>query len=295
MGLDYDTVRRANPRIVFCGTYGFASKGPYRDRAAYDDLIQAASGIATLSARLGEEPRYLPTLTADKTTALAVVYAVIAALFHRERTGEGQELEVPMFETLVSYVMAEHLFGAAFEPRLGSAGYSRLLTKHRRPYKTKDGYVALLPYLDEQWRSFCKLAGRPELVENERFRTLASRLAHIDEVCAEVGEIAATRTTAEWLELLGDEVPAMTVSTLEELLGDPQLEASGFWQHLDHPSEGRMRVPGIPTTFSASPGSVRRLAPRLGEHSLEVLREAGLDKEEIESLLASGVTRTPGL
>ncbi len=294
LGLDYDAVRKLNPRIVFCGTYGYARKGPYRDRAAYDDLIQAACGLATLAERLGDEPRYLPTLAADKTAGLAVVYSVIAALFHRERTGEGQELEVPMFETLVSYVMAEHLFGGVFEPGLGSAGYSRLLTRNRRPFKTKDGYIALLPYLDEQWTSFCTLAGRAELAEDARFSSLASRLAHIDEVYREVGEIAATKSTAEWLELLGDRVPAMTVCALEDLFSDPQLEASGFWQFLDHPSEGRMRVPGVPTRFAASPGSVRRLAPRLGEHSLEVLREAGLSQPEIESLLASGATRTPG-
>jgi crotonobetainyl-CoA:carnitine CoA-transferase CaiB-like acyl-CoA transferase len=294
LGLDYPALREANPRIIFCGTYGYSRRGPYRDRAAYDDLIQSASGIAMLFSRLGEEPRYLPTLIADKTAGLAVVYSVTAALYHREKTGQGQELEVPMFETLVSYVMAEHLFGWAFEPALGQAGYTRLLSKNRRPFRTKDGYIALLPYLDEQWTSFCTLAGRPELSEDVRFSSLASRLANIDEVYREVGEIALAKTTAEWLELLGDRVPAMIVNSLEQLLDDPQLESSGFWQAFDHPTEGRMRLPGIPTGFSASPGSIRRLPPRLGEHSLEVLREAGLDANEIEAMLATGATKTAG-
>ena len=254
LGLDYPALRRVNPRIVFCGTYGYARRGPYRDRAAYDDSIQSAAGIAMLFAKLGEEPRYLPTIVADKTTGLAVVYAVIAALFHRERTGEGQEVEVPMFETLVSYVMAEHLFGHAFEPPQGPAGYTRLLSRNRRPFRTRDGYIALLPYLNEHWQVFCTLAGRQDLVEDPRFADLAARLENIDEVYREVGEIALTRSSAEWLEVLGNRVPVMIVNTLEDLMADPQLESSGFWQAFDHPSEGRLRLAGIPTGFSRTPG-----------------------------------------
>ncbi len=292
LGLDYAAVRQVNPRIVFCGTYGYAKQGPYRDRAAYDDSIQSAAGLAMLPARMGEQPRYLPTIVADKTTGLSVVYAVIAALFHRERTGEGQEIEVPMFETLVSFVMAEHLYGAAFEPPLGAAGYTRLLSPNRRPFETKDGYIALLPYLNEHWQVFCALAGRQDLVDDARFASLASRLANIDEVYREVGEIARTRTTAEWLELLGNRVPVMTVNTLEDLLVDPQLESTGFWRAFEHETEGPLRLPGVPTSFSRTPGSIRRLPPRLGEHSLEVLREAGLSQAEIDAMLASGATKT---
>jgi crotonobetainyl-CoA:carnitine CoA-transferase CaiB-like acyl-CoA transferase len=292
LGLDYEALRAVNRRLVFCGTYGYARAGPYRDRAAYDDSIQSASAIATLPARMGEEPRYLPTIVADKTTALAVVYAVVAALFHRERTGEGQEVEVPMFETLVSYVMAEHLFGSVFDPAEGPAGYTRLLSRNRRPFKTKDGYVALLPYLNEHWQAFCALAGRQDLVEDARFASLAARLENIDEVYREVGEIALTRTTAEWLALLGDRVPVMIVNTLEDLLDDEQLTSTGFWSFPEHPTEGRLRMPGVPTRFSQTPGSVRRLPPRLGEHSLDVLREAGFLPAEIEAMLASGATRT---
>ncbi len=294
LGLDYDAVRRVNPTIVFCGTYGYSRRGPYRDRAAYDDSIQAASGIAMLPTMIGEDPRYLPTIVADKTTALAVVGAVVAALFHRERHGEGQEIEVPMYETLVSYVMAEHLFGRVFEPAEGTVGYTRLLSPHRRPYRTKDGYLAVLPYLNEHWRSFCEVAGRPELGADPRFATLSLRLAHIDDVYAETGRILEQRTTAEWLDILGrTNVPTMIVNSLDDLLADEHLVATGFWQQFEHPTEGRLNMPGIPMSFSVSPGDVRRLPPRLGEHSREVLREAGLDDDAIAAMLQSGATREP--
>jgi crotonobetainyl-CoA:carnitine CoA-transferase CaiB-like acyl-CoA transferase len=294
LGLAYETVREVNPGIIYCATYGYREDGPYSDRSAYDDSIQSASGVAMLSARMGGEPRYLPVIVADKTTAMAVAYSVTAALFHRERSGEGQAIEVPMFETMVNYVMAEHLYGMTFDPPEGEAGYTRLLSQHRRPYRTKDGYIAILPYLNNHWEIFCRAAGRPELLEDARFKDLASRLANIDEVYSEVSKMVATRTTAEWLEVLGDTpVPTMIVNTLEDLLEDPHLKATGFWQSFDHPSEGRIRLPDIPTRFSESPGAIRRLPPRLGEHSVEVLREAGLGDREIEDMMASGATLAP--
>jgi len=243
LGIDYETIKQINPKIVFCGTYGYSKAGPYGDKPAYDDSIQSASGVAMLQAMMGGEPSYLPTIVADKTTAMAVVYAVTAALFHRERSGVGQEIEVPMYETLVSYVMAEHLFGQAFEPAEGPPGYTRLLSKNRRPFKTKDGYLAILPYLNNHWQAFCELSGHPELAEEERFKTLSSRLTHIDEVYGEVGRIVATRSTAEWLEILAPSVvPTMIVNSLEDLLEDPHLEATGFWQFAADPTEGKLRM-----------------------------------------------------
>ncbi len=294
LGLDYDEVRKVNPRIIYCATYGYRADGPYSDRSAYDDSIQSASGIAMLRTRMGAEPAYLPVIVADKTTAMAVAYAVIAALYHRERTGEGQAIEVPMYETMVNWVMAEHLYGLAFEPPEGEAGYTRLLSPNRRPYKTKDGYIAILPYLNNHWEIFCRAAGRPELIDDERFKDLASRLRNIDEVYAEVGRMVATKTTGEWLEILGaTSVPVMIVNTLEDLLNDPHLVATNFWKLFDHPTEGRIRLPDIPTRFSATPGSIRRMAPRLGEHSVEVLLEAGLSEDEIAAMIASHVTAVP--
>lgn len=291
LGLDYAAMKVRNPKIIFCGTYGYSRKGPYADRAAYDDSIQSASGIAMLATKMGEEPRYLPTIIADKTTGLAVVYSVMAALFHRERSGVGQEIEVPMYETLISYVMAEHLFGYAFDPPRGEMGYTRLLSKHRRPYRTSDGYIAILPYLNDHWKTFCEAAGRPDFVTDPRFTTLGERLKNIDAVYSETAAIVARRTTAEWFEILGrTNVPVMIVNSIEDLITDEHLVATGFWKEMDHPTEGRLRLPGIPVTFSETPGDIRRHPPRLGEHSAEVLREAGYTTSEVAAMIASGAT-----
>ena len=292
LGLGYQAVRAAHPGIVYCGTYGYGREGPYRDRPAYDDLIQAASGLAMLQGGALGEPRFVPTILADKTTALAVVAAVSAALFHRERTGEGQEIEVPMFETLVSFVMAEHLWGGTFEPAAGPLGYSRLLSAERRPLRTADGYLAVLPYLDQHWRAFCEVAARPEWLADERFTSLPRRLEHIDDLYRLLSGLMVSRPTSEWLDTLGPAgVPAMSLSRLEDLLDDPHLRATGFWRLDDHPTEGRVRVSAPPTRFSATPADVRRLAPRLGEHTREVLAESGFGEGEIDGLIAKGAAR----
>jgi crotonobetainyl-CoA:carnitine CoA-transferase CaiB-like acyl-CoA transferase len=291
LGLDYAALRARNSRIIFCGTYGYSRKGPYADRAAYDDSIQSASGLAMLATKMGEEPRYLPTIIADKTTGLAVVSSVLAALFHRARTGVGQEIEVPMYETLISYIMAEHLFGFAFDPPRGEMGYTRLLSNHRRPYKTRDGYIAILPYLNDHWKTFCEAAGHPELVSDPRFVTLSERLENIDAVYAETGAIVALKTTGEWFAILGGtNVPVMIVNSIEDLITDEHLVQTGFWKPMDHPTEGRLRLPGVPVTFSETPGGIRRHPPRLGEHSIEILREAGYGDAEIEVMIGSGAT-----
>jgi len=289
LGLDYADLRQVNPRIIYCGAYGYSKKGPYGRLGALDDSIQAASGIAMLNDAVLGEPRYLPTVVADKTTAITVVYGVLAALFHRERTGEGQELEVPMFETMVNWVMAEHLWGMTFDPPKGKPGYTRLMSKDRKPYKTKDGYIAVLPYLDAHWVKFCGVTGHPELVDDERFKTLADRVRNIDATNQTTAKIMATRTTAEWLEVLANSgIPHIVVNTLEGLAEDPHLNATGFWKSYDHPTEGRLRMPSFPINFSATPASIRTPAPRLGEHTEEVLREAGLDHATIEALEKSG-------
>lgn len=290
LGLEYDEVRQINPRIVFCGAYGYSRRGPNGDRPAYDDSIQAASGLAMLSAMVDGEPRYVPTIVADKTTALAVVGAVLAALFRRERTGQGQQVEVPMFETMVSYLMAEHHFGQVFDPPLGQAGYPRVLSRDRRPFKTSDGYLAVLPYLDEHWKAFCTVAGRGDLLENPRYATLASRSAHIDEVYGEVARVIATRSTTEWLVALDAAgVPATALKSLDDVLRDDHLEATRFWQRVSDNQGMQLRLPGIPTAFSETPGSIRRLPPRLGEHSVEVLLEAGMAEATIRDLLETRV------
>lgn len=292
LGLQYDVFAAINPQLVYCATYGFRKAGPYANKPAYDDIIQAACGTTDLQKVVANEPRYLPTIVADKTTSMAVVQAILAGLFARERQGRGQAIEVPMFETLVSFVMVEHLYGEAFVPAIGKTGYERLLNKNRRPYKTKDGYLAVLPYTDDNWKAFFTLAGRQDLLEDSRFKTLGSRLANIEELYGILEEIVTTRTSAEWQEVLDEaNIPVMVVNSPDDLLHNPQLTASDFWKYVDHPTEGRLRMTDQPLGFSHTPCTVRRLQPRLGEHSVEVLQEAGYSRSDIDALIAQGVTR----
>ena len=292
LGLNYDDVKAVNPEIIYCGAYGYAKDGPYGSKGALDDSIQSVAGVAMLTQMVLGEPRYLPTVIADKTTALGVVYAVTAALFHRERTGVGQEIEVPMFESMVYYVMAEHLWGMTFEPPIGTAGYKRLMSYHRKPYKTKDGYIAILPYLDNHWKSFCEVSGRTDLLEDKRFTTLSDRVQNIDDTYEETAKTMATRTTNEWLDIFDKtSVPINVVNTLDGLIDDPHLNAVNFWEIVDHPTEGRIRMTRFPVNFSATPADVRRLPPRLGENSIEILREANLSQAEIDAMLESGATK----
>jgi crotonobetainyl-CoA:carnitine CoA-transferase CaiB-like acyl-CoA transferase len=296
LGLDYAALKAVNPMLIYCGSYGYAKRGPYGSKGALDDSIQSIAGVAMLNKLVLGEPRYLPTIIADKTTAITVVYGVLAALFARERNGHGQELEVPMFETMVSYVMAEHLWGMAFEPPLGPPGYVRLMSIHRRPYKTKDGYVAILPYMNAHWDAFCDVTGRPELKDDPRFRTMGDRTRNIDDTYDITAQIMETRTTQEWLDLFAPtSVPINRVNTLEDLATDPHLEATGFWKTVDHPTEGQLRTTAFPVNFSGTPADVtRRHAPRLGENTREVLEELGYASERIESLLASGAALAAG-
>ncbi len=289
--LEYNDIKSVNENIIYCGTYGYSKDGPYGEKGALDDSIQAASGIAALNELVLGEPRYLPTVVADKTTAITVVYSILAALFHRERAGSGQEIEVPMFETMVSFVMAEHIWGEIFEPPLGKAGYTRLMSHHRKPYKTKDGYIAVLPYMNNHWKTFCEKAERQDLIEDDRFKNLSSRVENIDDTYSETGKILATKTTQEWLDIFTDtKVPVIVVNSLDDLFTDPHLEAVGFWQDFDHPTEGKLKMPGFPVKFSETPATIRKHAPNFGEHSLEILAEAGIDEETIKQMIESKAT-----
>ena len=289
--LEYNDIKSVNENIIYCGTYGYSKDGPYGEKGALDDSIQAASGIAGLNELVLGEPRYLPTVVADKTTAITVVYSILAALFHRERTGHGQAVEVPMFETMVSFVMAEHIWGEVFEPPLGKAGYTRLMSHHRKPYKTKDGYIAVLPYMNNHWKTFCEKAGRQDLIDDDRFKNLSSRVENIDDTYAETGKILSTKTTQEWLDIFADtKVPVIVVNSLDDLFTDPHLEAVGFWQDFDHPTEGKLKMPGFPAKFSETPATIRKHAPNFGEHSIEILAEAGFDEETINEMIESKAT-----
>lgn len=294
LGLDYPALHAVNPRLVYANLYGFGREGPYRDYPAYDDIVQAASGLVDLQARLSEgRPTYLGTVVADKVAGLTGTYAILAALFARTRTGEGQEVEVPMFETLVSFTMIEHLCGALFDPPQGPPEYPRVTATARRPYATKDGFIGVMIYNDKHWRSFFHALGDPEWTRDPMFASMRSRTENIGTVLTKIAEVMRERTTDEWLALLrAAEVPAMAIATPADLLHDSHLEATGFWNERE--SEfGRLRFPGIPTRFSATPGAIGDPGPALGADSRAILAEAGLAPAAIDALLASGAARAP--
>ena len=291
LGLEYEKFAARQPDLIYCAAYGFRREGPLADKPAYDDIIQAASGLADLQAVISDQPRFVPTIMADKTTAYNVAVAILAALLRRARGGRGQAIEVPMFETMVDFVMVEHLYGACFDPPLGAMGYSRILNEERKPFATLDGYLAVLPYTNENWRAFFRIAGREELAADPSFASFESRVGEAPKVYATLAQIVATRTSAQWQrELDAAGIPVMMVNTKESLLDNEQLDASGFWHMVEHPTEGRLRMTDPPIRFSDSPSSLRRLAPRLGEHSAEILAEAGYSATEVEEMMAAAIS-----
>ncbi len=290
LGLGYDALAAHNPRLVYAALVGYDQAGPYAARPAYDDLIQGGSTLAWLMAQAGDgTPRYVPTALADRLVGATAVGAIVAALLERERSGRGQRVEVPMYETMVAFVLSDHLGGLTYEPPLDGGGYARQLSPERRPYRTSDGHVCALVYTDAQWQRFARAIGRDELLADARYATYAGRSRHVDVVYAELARIFATRSTREWLALLdAADVPAMPLHDLTSVLDDPQLAASGFFGSVEHPSEGRVRSMRPPPAYSRTPAQPQRLAPRLGEHSREVLAEAGYSDAEIDSLVAAG-------
>jgi crotonobetainyl-CoA:carnitine CoA-transferase CaiB-like acyl-CoA transferase len=287
LGFAYDRLRAVNPRLVYCSAHGYGQDGPLADRPAFDDIIQGASGFVALEQATGGDARFVPTLVGDKTVGLTMVYAVLAALLQRERTGEGQAVEVPMLETMTAFVMAEHMGGLTFDPPLGPPGYSRMLTPDRRPHRTSDGHICILPYSDRHWRDFFRVAGRPELADDPRLADAQTRSRHVAELYALIADCVRGNTTAHWLaRLKSADIPCGPVNALAELPEDEQLAAIGFFPISDHPSEGRIRTVRPPVHFGAADCALRHPAPRLGQHSRQILREAGLAETEIEDLIA---------
>lgn len=278
LGLDYEGVKAINPSIVYVHCAGFGADGPYGQRQAYDDLIQAASGFAHLNTlRDGSAPAYAPSLVADKTVGLFATYATIAALFHRERSGQGQFVSVPMLEAFTFFNMVENLYGETFLPGNGKVAYTRSINANRKPYATKDGYIALVPYSDDQWEKFFELGGKPGIFEDARFSTYAARTENIGALYALIEDVSATKTTEDWLELLDKaQIPAMRFNKMIDVLSDPHLEAVGFFETRTHPDAGQYRSMKHPVTFSETPASVRLDPPRLGADTQTVLASLGL-------------------
>src|SRR5437667_6121305 len=293
--LSYEEVRAANAKIIYVGCFGYSQRGPYDAQAAYDDLIPGAAGIPALLKMQGAEaPRYAPIIVADRSVGQQVASAVSAALYYREKTGKGQRVDVPMFEHLLQIVLGEHLGGYTFEPQVGEPGYARMLAPDRRPYQSKDGYVCALIYNDKQWKAFFQVIGRPEMFSAKEYATLEARSRNYAGAYAFVADEMKQRSTAEWLEALeGADIPVQRMNSLADIVADPHLTATGFFRTVEHPSEGAIRSMAVPSEWSDSAPEYRRHAPRLGEHTREVLREAGYTKDKIERLISSGAAGEP--
>jgi crotonobetainyl-CoA:carnitine CoA-transferase CaiB-like acyl-CoA transferase len=269
LGFGYEAVAALNPSVVYTNCYGYGRRGPDADRTAYDDTIQAEAGVPFVQEQLTGEASYVGTIMADKVGGLTAVYATMMALFHRERTGEGQEVEVSMFETMASFMLVEHANGSLYDPPIGSAVYPRAVAPNRKPYRTKDGHISALVYNDKQWSAFVG-AVKPDWA-GEHFATLEQRARQIDRVYGLLGKTFLERTTQEWLDLLRSlDVPCAPVRSLDELFDNEHLNAVGFFETVDGP-DGPVRFPGPPTWFSRTPGKVAGPAPRLGQHTAEIL------------------------
>ena len=291
LGFSYEVCKQLNPKIIYAVATGFGQDGPWRARPAFDEIIQAASGFASAMGT-DEEPAFVPSLIGDKICGMALTSAVTAALLYRERSGQGQMVEVPMLETLAAFNSIEMFGGHAFVPPIGPSGYNRM--KARRPVRTKDGWLTMLPYSSDNWCAFFKAVGHPECIEEFSVRDPVLRGRNIDRIYDRMRDIAPTRTTAEWEALLLDiDVPHTAFAKLTEIAEQPHLKAVGMFPEVDHPTEGKIRQARPPTRFSESPASVQRLAPQLGQHTGEILRAAGYSQAEIDSLVvnkAIGVT-----
>jgi crotonobetainyl-CoA:carnitine CoA-transferase CaiB-like acyl-CoA transferase len=294
LGFGYEQLREVNPRLIYCAAHGYGQDGPLADRPAFDDIIQGASGFVALEQATGGEARFVPTLVGDKTVGITMVYALLAALFQRERTGRGQQVEVPMLETMTAFVMAEHMGGLTFDPPLGPPGYARMLAPDRRPHRTSDGHICILPYSDRHWRDFFRVAGRPELADDPRLADAQTRSRHVAELYALVAECVRGETTAHWLAALkAADIPCGPVNSLDRLPEDEHLAAVDFFPVQEHPSEGRIRSTRPAVRFGEADCGLRLPAPRLGEHSREILRELGFAEAQIADLMARRIAGEP--
>ncbi|MFM0234101.1 CaiB/BaiF CoA transferase family protein [Paraburkholderia sediminicola] len=287
LGLDWDSIAEINPSLVLCAARGFASDGPYGNKAAYDDLMQAGSGFAALFDQQSGAPRYAPTSWCDKIAGQAIAYSVLGGLIHKVRTGTGQAIEVPMFEVAVDFMLVEHFGAMAFEPAKGPPGFKRQLSLGRKPYRTADGWACILPYSDRNWKDFFAFIGRPELGEEHRYADIGSRVAHIDELYGIVEAEARRFKTSDWMAFCDRcAIPAMPILAFEDIPENEHVVATRMFEIMEHPTEGRYKHLRSPVRFSKTPNTLSRFAPRAGEQTREILEELHLPPEEIDRLVA---------
>jgi len=291
LGLSYEDVKKIKPDIIYCGMYGFGQDGRYKDKPAYDTIIQGASGMAALHERVTGEPRYVPMVVADKTVGMIAVQMIVMALFRREKTGEGSSIGIPMFENFVKFVLEEHMYLTTFQPPLGGTGDPRLLDPLTKPIPTKDGHVCITANTNAQAFGLFDAIGRPELKTDPRLDSVQARFANVSYYLETRNAAFSAKTTAEWLALLEQhDVPAMPYHTLDSVQEDPHLTDAGFFLTKDHPTEGKIREMRLPNVWSCGTRREWSAAPKLGQHSVEVLREYGFDDAAIEQMVAAGAT-----
>jgi len=283
LGIGYDAIRARNPRIVYACAPGYRGDGPRRDAPAFDDIIQGASGLASLNRGEDGQPRYFPTVIADKFCGYVLASSIAMALLHRERSGQGQRVEVPMYETMLQFSLFEHLWEGALGDPGARLGYTRMFSPHRRPYPTRDGHLCVLAVNDAQWRKLLDAVGLSHLSEEARFADMASRMRNIDELYAMLAEKLRHKTTAEWTQLFTrHDVSFGPVNSLDDLMRDEYLRETGFFKRYRHPSEGEVVMTSIPVNFSESPGGYRLPPPRVGEHTREILQSIGLAEPQTD-------------
>jgi len=291
--LTYEDLIKVNPRIIYVSMIGFSQRGRYARSPAFDDLIQAAVGFPwTLAANSDGKPRYVPVNVADRSVGLYAFGVISSALYNREKTGKGQQIDVPMFETMVPYILGDHLYGNKFIPAKGDFGYPRIIAKSRTPFRTKDNYVCCAIYHDHHWKAFLEVIGQPERwTTDPRLANMTTRTTHSEELGEFVTQELAKKTTAEWQELLKvADIPVFPMHTFDSLMDDPHLNDIGFFSNVEHPTLGTIRETAVPSEWHGTPPTNYRLPPMLGEHSNEVLIQAGYSPEEIAEMLAQGVT-----
>jgi len=285
LGIGFGEIAAVRPDVVYCRIVGFGAESPHRDKPAIDDVIQAMSGIVALQEELTGNPSYVGMALADATCGLIALSGILAALYRRAESGAGEEIEVPMYDAMASFVLSTHMSGTIFNPPLGPPVYPRSVAPNRRPWRTSDGVLCVAPYSDAQWRRFLAIVGREDLLSDARFATVFDRSHHLDELYALVEPLIAQWTTRGLsLELEASDIPYAPVQSTSDVVADVSLWAAGLFQQVSHPTEGTLNLVANPIRFASRPCNLHRLPGRLGQDTRAVLTEAGFDEQEVDAL-----------